>query len=168
VLHISYSPCTVGIYFNSLTMSLYHAYNFFGIIIMTGEPTQTAFKASCTPVYQLSPEKWSNHYTLLPAVVNPLPASIYKLRSIKVASMKIHIMKRKPSCATTELTLSAVSKDEWNTKEGSSKSMKNALHVLRYAKRHLLSQSGIEQWKNQARSLVLCRITLVWRHRSVS
>ena len=38
-----------------------------------------------------------------------------------------------------------VSKDEWNTKEGTGKSMKNALHVLQYAKRHLLSGSDIKQ-----------------------
>ena len=31
-----------------------------------------------------------------------------------------------------------VSKDEWNTKKGTGKSMKDALHKLRYAKMHLL------------------------------
>ena len=41
------------------------------------------------------------------------------------------------SHATTQLTLFTVSKDEWNTKEDTGKSLKNALHVLRYAKRHL-------------------------------
>jgi len=46
-------------------------------------------------------------------------------------------MQRKPSHATTELTLFTVSKDEWNTKEYTGKSMKNALHILLYAKRHL-------------------------------
>jgi len=30
-----------------------------------------------------------------------------------------------------------VNKDEWDTKEGCGKSMKNALHVQRYGKRHL-------------------------------
>ena len=30
-----------------------------------------------------------------------------------------------------------VSKDEWDTKEDTGKSMKNVLYVLRYAKRHL-------------------------------
>ena len=47
----------------------------------------------------------------------------------------------KPSRATTKSTLFAVSKDEWDTKEDTGKSMKNALYVLRYAKRHLLGQS---------------------------
>ena len=40
----------------------------------------------------------------------------------------------KPSRATAKLTLFAVSKDEWDTKENTGKSMKNALYVLRYAK----------------------------------
>jgi len=37
-------------------------------------------------------------------------------------------------------TLFVVNKDEWDwdTKEGRGKSMKNALHVQRYGKRHLL------------------------------
>ena len=39
--------------------------------------------------------------------------------------------------ATTKSTLFTVSKDEQNTKEDTGKSMKNALHVLRYAKRYL-------------------------------
>ena len=39
----------------------------------------------------------------------------------------------------------AVSKDEWDTKEDTGKSMKNALHVLRYAKRHLLDRSNVGQ-----------------------
>jgi len=44
----------------------------------------------------------------------------------------------KPSCATTKSTLFALNKDEWDTKEDTSKSMKNTLDVLWYAKRHLL------------------------------
>ena len=51
----------------------------------------------------------------------------------------------KPSCATAKLTLFAVSKDEWDTKEDTGKSMKNVLYILRYAKRHLSGQSDIEQ-----------------------
>jgi len=43
-------------------------------------------------------------------------------------------MQRKPSCATTKSTLFTISKDEWNTKEGTGKSMKNTLHILQYAK----------------------------------
>jgi len=54
-------------------------------------------------------------------------------------------MKRKPSCATTKSTLFTVSKDEWNTKEGTGKSMKNILFILQYAKRHLSSQRDVKQ-----------------------
>jgi len=48
----------------------------------------------------------------------------------------------KLSNATAKLTLFAVSKDEWDTKEGTGKSMKNILYILWYAKRHLLGQSN--------------------------
>ena len=41
----------------------------------------------------------------------------------------------KPSRATTKSTSFTVNKDEWDTKEDTGKSMKNALYVLRYAKR---------------------------------
>ena len=43
----------------------------------------------------------------------------------------------KPSHATTKSTLFATSKDEWDTKDDTGKSLKNALCVLRYAERHL-------------------------------
>ena len=49
------------------------------------------------------------------------------------------------SPATAKSIPFAVSKDEWDTKEDTSKSMKNALYVLQYAKRHLSSQSDIER-----------------------
>ena len=58
----------------------------------------------------------------------------------KIATMKntdgFHY-EEKPSCVTTKLTLFTVSKDEWDTKEDTGKSMKNSLYVLRYVKRHL-------------------------------
>ena len=43
----------------------------------------------------------------------------------------------KPSRATTKMALNAVSKDEWDTKEDTGKSMKNALYVLWYTESHL-------------------------------
>ena len=68
--------------------------------------------------------------------------------AIKIATMKntddFHY-KVKPSCATAKSTLFAVSKDEWDTKEDIGKSMKNALYVLQYVKKHLSGQSNIEQ-----------------------
>ena len=51
----------------------------------------------------------------------------------------------KPSRATAKSTLFTVSKDEWDTKEDTGKSTKNALYVLRYAKRYLSGRSNIEQ-----------------------
>ena len=45
----------------------------------------------------------------------------------------------KPSRATTKSTPFAVSKDKWDAKEDTGKSMKNAFHVLRYNKRHMSS-----------------------------
>ena len=60
--------------------------------------------------------------------------------AIKVATMKnrgdFHY-KGKPLHATTKSTCFAVSKDERDTKEDTGKSMKNALYVLWYAKRHV-------------------------------
>ena len=59
---------------------------------------------------------------------------------IKIATMKNtdgFCYEEKPSRATAISTLFTVSKDEWNTKEDTGKSMKNALYVLWYAKRHL-------------------------------
>ena len=52
------------------------------------------------------------------------------LDSKSISAIKIE---GKPSHATIKLTLFAVNKDEWNTKEDTGKSMKNALCVLHYA-----------------------------------
>ena len=68
--------------------------------------------------------------------------------AIKIATMKntddFHF-EGKPSRARTKSTPFPVSKDEWDTKEDTGKSMKNALYVLQYAKRHLLGRRNIEQ-----------------------
>ena len=39
------------------------------------------------------------------------------------------------------------SKDEWNTKEDTGKSVKNTFHAQQYAKRHLSGWSDVKQWK---------------------
>ena len=68
--------------------------------------------------------------------------------AIKTATMKItddFHYEGKPSRAITKSTFFAVSKDEWDTKEDTGKSMKNALYVLRYAKKHLSGRSNAEQ-----------------------
>jgi len=54
---------------------------------------------------------------------------------------------RRYHTSATKLTLFVVSKDEWDKKEGTGKSMKNALYVKRYGKRHLSSWNDIKQWK---------------------
>ena len=54
--------------------------------------------------------------------------------------------KGKPSCAATKLTPFAASKDELDTREDNSKSMKNALYIL-HAKRHVSGWSNVKQWK---------------------
>jgi len=59
----------------------------------------------------------------------------------------------------TKLTLFVVNKDEWYTKEGHSKSMKNATAV--WQKAPLWSEQ-----KNQARSLSHCWVTQVWKHQA--
>ena len=45
--------------------------------------------------------------------------------------------KGKASHATVKLTPFDISKDKWDIKEDTGKSMKNALYVLLYAKRHV-------------------------------
>ena len=60
--------------------------------------------------------------------------------AIKIATMKnmdYFQFEGKPSCARAKSTPFPVSKHEWDTKEDTGKSMKNALYVLRCAKRHL-------------------------------
>ena len=48
----------------------------------------------------------------------------------------------------TKSTLFTFSKDEWDTKEDTSKSMKNALHILQYAK----DTSWAEEMSNSEKS----------------
>jgi len=48
---------------------------------------------------------------------------------------------------TTKSTLFVVNKDEWYTKEGRGKSMKDALYVQWYGKKHLSGWSNVEQQK---------------------
>ena len=84
---------------------------------------------------------------------NPLHSSTNQELFESSSAIKIATMKNmddfryegKPSLATAKSTPFAVSKDKWNTKENTGKSMKNALYVLRYAKRHLSGQSNVEQ-----------------------
>jgi len=77
----------------------------------------------------------STHYTAI-QINNCLKSTSV----IKVATMKntdnllgtISVTQMKPSRVTTKLMQFTVSKDEWNTKEDSGKSLKNTLDILRY------------------------------------
>jgi len=60
--------------------------------------------------------------------------SLKTILAIKVASIKI-MMNGSNHIPTTKSTLFAVRKDEWDTKEGTGKSMKNALYLQRHGKR---------------------------------
>ena len=89
----------------------------------------------------------STHYTAV-----QIENCSIRTSAIKTATMKNtddfcynFCYKGKPSCAIAKSTHFAVGKDEWDTKEGTGKSMKNALYVLRYAKRHLSGRSDDEQ-----------------------
>ena len=95
--------------------------------------------------------EWSIYYGSLSAMFTQIHSSTNQHLSEKYR--QILSTQRKLSRATTKLTPFTVSKDEWNTKEDTGKSLKNTLHVLWYAKRHLSHLSDIEQWKNQATSL---------------
>ena len=68
--------------------------------------------------------------------------------AIEIATMKNtndFRFEGKPLRARAKSTPFSVSKDEWDTKEDTGKSMKNALYVLRYAKRNLSGRSDVEQ-----------------------
>ena len=114
---------------------------------MTGEPTHTASEMVPRPSYINCCLK------KLRFVVGYVQPNRIKNCSKSTSAIKIATMKNtdnlqyegKPSRATTKSTLFAVSKDEWDTKEDTGKSMKNALYVLWYAKRHLSGRSDVEQ-----------------------
>ena len=66
----------------------------------------------------------------------------------------------KPSHTTTKLILFTVSKDEWDTKKDTGKSMKNTLYVLRYAKRQLSAEATSNSEKIKLIALVVIELHL--------
>jgi len=50
--------------------------------------------------------------------------------------------------------LFTISKDEWNTKEGTGKFLKNALDVLWYAERHLSGWNDVERKNQEALAII--------------
>ena len=85
----------------------------------------------------------STCYTAFQTKNCPKSTSAIKIATIK--NMDDFHYELKPLRATTKSTLFTVSKDEWDTKEDTGKSMKNALYVLWYAKRHLSGQSNVKR-----------------------
>jgi len=51
-----------------------------------------------------------------------------------------------------------VNKDEWDTKEGCGKSMKNALHVQQYGKRHLWAEATLKSEKIKPLALAIVEL----------
>jgi len=107
----------------------------------------------CAPVIVWN---WSIHCPSLPAMFGPLHISLNQELFEKHLCNKSScyeryrwflVTQRKPSRVTTKLTPFNVSKDKWKTKEDTGKSLKNALHILRYAKRHLSGWTDVKQWK---------------------
>ena len=90
----------------------------------------------------MASEKLGIQYASLSAMLNPLRI---KNRSKTTSAIKVATLKNtdnfrykgKPLCTTAKSIPFAVSKDEWDTKEDTGKSMKNALYVLQYAKKHV-------------------------------
>ena len=70
------------------------------------------------------------------------------------------VTQRKPSHATTKLTLFTLSKIQ-------SRELVSPWKMHFTYCGHLLGWSDVEQWKNQAYSLSRYRVTLVWRHQAV-
>jgi len=93
---------------------------------------------------------------LLPAMFNPLCSStnqqLFKKNFCNQSSQITDDFcnKWKPSRAYHKINSE---QNEWDTKEGRGKSMKNAFYVQWYGKRQLSGWSDVEQRKNQAHSL---------------
>ena len=66
----------------------------------------------------------------------------------------------KPLRAITKSTLFAVNKDEWDTKEDTGKSMKSALYILHYTKRHLSAEATSNSEKIKPVSLAIIALHL--------
>ena len=93
------------------------------------------YRLKCEVSITLRCQLCSTHYTAIRIKNQSKSTSAIKVVTMKYTD-EFHY-EGKPSHATAKSTPFAVSKDEWDTKEDSGKSMKNALYVLRYAKRNL-------------------------------
>jgi len=101
----------------------------------------TALKQSHrTPHLRIDYQKKMLCYQLFSTHYTAVRINNYSKRTfaIKVATMKItddyiEVI----TCLPQNRHFFVVNKDEWHTKEGHGKSMKNPLHVQQYGKRHL-------------------------------
>jgi len=116
----------------------------------------------CMPQYinHCLKSELSSYYASLPAVTKQ-----YKLRSVRcvikkpVGKFPLYKENHTKEAIMCNLRINTFCY-EWNTKKGTSKSMKNALYILRYVKRHLSSQSDIKSGK--IKSIALTTVKLRW------
>ena len=114
-------------------------------------PLQSTKKCHRAPqLYQLLSEKLSIHCASLLAILNPLHSHMNQELFEKHLCILSSHYKMISSMKGSHHVLPpnrhiAVSKYEWDTKEDTGKSMKNALDVLWYSKRHLSGQSNVKQ-----------------------
>jgi len=150
--------------------------NFLGIVIMIGEPTHTTpnvrngtkhpsfiivsvtllLKLSFNPLHSRTNQQLfekhlcnqSHHYEKYR----------WFLLQIEVTNGGHHMPATKSACFT-------VSKDEWDTKENTGKSIK--MHSLWQFKASLRLKQHWTTTKSQAPSFSHCRVMLIWRHQMV-
>jgi len=84
---------------------------------------------------------------LLPAMFNLLQSS-YCLKSTSATDKITDNFHMNGSLRTTKLTLFALSKDEWDKKEDTGKSMKKSQYAQQYGKSQLSSWSDVKQWSH--------------------
>ena len=100
----------------------------------------------------------STHYTAI-----RIKDCLKSTSAIKIATMKNTDDFRfdgKPSRAQTKSTPFPVSKDEWDTKEDTGKSMKNALYILRYVKGTCRAEATSNSEKINPVALVVIELCL--------
>jgi len=116
-------------------------------LIITGKPMQN--NAIAHPSYI--------NYRLktLPAMFNQqlFLQPLWKLQTISITNGSHHVL-------TTKLTLFKVSNDEWDTNDGTGKSIKTASYEQQCPKRYLLGWSNVVQQKKKIKSVALAIVEL--------
>jgi len=65
---------------------------------------------------------------------------------------------KKATTCDHQIKTFTISKDEWDTKEDTGKSMKNALHILWYAKRHSWAEATSNREKIKPIALAIIEL----------